>query len=57
MSTNLGFNKTSGGQLHFASGTLIKDTVAQCTNVTLEVVDNTKLTSNIIYVVRKSGNI
>ena len=57
MSTNLGFNKTSGGQLHFVSGTLIKDTVAQFTNVTLEVVDNTKLTSNIIYVVKKIGNI
>ena len=57
MSTNLGFNKTSGRQLHFASGTLIKDTVAQFTNVTLEVIDNTKLTSNIIYVVKKSGNI
>jgi 1-acyl-sn-glycerol-3-phosphate acyltransferase len=52
MSTNLGFNKTSGGQLHFASGTLIKDTVAQFPNVTIEVIDNTKLTSNIIYVVR-----
>ena len=57
MSTNLGFNKTSGGQLHFASGTLIKDTVAKFTNVTLEVIDITKLTSNIIYVVKKSGNI
>ncbi len=57
MSTNLGFNKTSGGQLHFASGKLIKDTVAQFPNVTLEVIDNTKLTSNIIYVVRNSGRI
>ena len=55
MSTNLGFNKTSGGQLHFASGKLIKDTVAKFTNVTLEVIDITKLTSNIIYVVKKSG--
>jgi 1-acyl-sn-glycerol-3-phosphate acyltransferase len=54
MSTNLGFNKTSGGQLHFASGTLIKDTVAQFPNLTIEVIDNTKLTSNIIYVVRNS---
>ena len=55
MSTNLGFNKTSGGQLHFASGKLIKDTVAQFPNVTIEVIDNTKLTSNIIYVVRNSN--
>ena len=54
MSTNLGFNKTSGGKLHFASGTLIKNTIAQFPNLTLEIIDNTKLTSNIIYVVRNN---
>ena len=54
MSTNLGFNKTSGGKLHFASGTLIKNTITQFPNLTLEIIDNTKLTSNIIYVVRNN---
>lgn len=54
MSTKvLKFNKTSEEGLHFASGTLIKDTIAQYPYLSMEVIDNTKLTSNIIYVVRK----
>ncbi|MBI3518464.1 MAG: 1-acyl-sn-glycerol-3-phosphate acyltransferase [Bacteroidetes bacterium] len=56
MSTKvLGFNKTKEDGLHFVSGTLIKDTIAKFPHLTLEVIDNTKLTSNIIYVVKHSG--
>lgn len=47
-----GFNKTKESGLHFVSGKLIKDTIAKFPNLTLEVLDTTKLTSNIIYVVR-----
>ena len=53
MSTKVfGFNKTKTDGLHFVSGTLIKDTIAKFPQLTIEVLDNTKLTSNIIYVVR-----
>ncbi len=47
-----GFNKTNDSGLHFVSGKLIKDTIAKFPNLVLEVLDTTKLTSNIIYVVR-----
>lgn len=53
MSTTVfGFNKTQNDGLHFVSGTLIKDTIAAFPHLTLEVIDNTRLTSNIIYVIR-----
>lgn len=53
MSTKVfGFNKTKGDGLHFVSGTVIKNTLAKYPHLTLEVIDNTKLTSNIIYVAR-----
>lgn len=53
MSTKVfGFNKTQSDGLHFVSGTLIKDTIASFPHLKLEVIDNTKLTSNIIYVAR-----
>lgn len=51
-STNSGFNKTSGKGLHFVSGQLIKDALAKYDFLSVEVIDNTKLTSNIIYVAR-----
>jgi 1-acyl-sn-glycerol-3-phosphate acyltransferase len=47
-----GFNKTKDSGLHFVSGKLIKETLAKFSNLTVEVLDNTKLTSNVIYVVR-----
>jgi 1-acyl-sn-glycerol-3-phosphate acyltransferase len=47
-----GFNKTKESGLHFVSGKLIKDTIAKFPNLVLEVLDTTKLTSNIIYVIR-----
>ncbi len=53
MSTKVfGFNKTKSDGLHFVSGTLIKDTIAKFPFLSMEVIDNTKLTSNIIYVVK-----
>lgn len=51
-STNLGFNKTKTSGLHFVSGKLIKETLSKYPNLQMEVIDNTKLTSNITYVVR-----
>lgn len=54
MSTKvLGFNKTKEDGLHFVSGKLIKDTISRFPELTLEIIDNTKLTSNIIYVAKK----
>ena len=56
MSTKVfGFNKTKTDGLHFVSGTLIKDTIAKYPHLTLEVLDTTKLTSNIIYVARNNS--
>lgn len=56
MSTKVfGFNKTKTDGLHFVSGTLIKNTIAKYPHLTLEVLDTTKLTSNIIYVARNAG--
>ncbi len=53
MSTKVfSFNKTKSDGLHFVSGTLIKDTIAKYPHLRLEVLDTTKLTSNIIYVAR-----
>jgi len=49
-----GFNKTKEEGLHFVSGKLIKDTIAKFPDLSLEVIDNTKLTSNITYVIRKA---
>ncbi|MFN8114660.1 MAG: 1-acyl-sn-glycerol-3-phosphate acyltransferase [Bacteroidia bacterium] len=56
MSTKVfGFNKTKTDGLHFVSGTLIKDTIAKYPHLSLEVLDTTKLTSNIIYVAKHIG--
>lgn len=53
MSTKVfGFNKTQSEGLHFVSGTLIKDTIAKFPHLTLEVLDTTRFTSNIIYVAK-----
>lgn len=53
MSTKVfGFNKTQDDGLHFVSGTVIKETIQKYPYLQLEIIDNTKLTSNIIYVAR-----
>ena len=49
----IGFNKTSGKGLTFFSAQLVKD-IAAAHNMQCKEVDNTKYTSNIIYVLQKS---
>ncbi|MEO8087016.1 MAG: class I SAM-dependent methyltransferase, partial [Bacteroidota bacterium] len=51
-STTFGFNKACYGGMHFISGKTI-ERVAKDYNLQLEVIDNTKLTSNIFYHLRK----
>lgn len=55
ISTNVGFNKTSGEGLHFVSGQLIHETLKEFPQLSIEIIDNTKLTSNIIFVVRNKN--
>lgn len=50
-STNTGFNKTKN-KLEFVSSTFITD-IAKKHGLEIRQIDNTKLTSNIIYVIRK----
>jgi uncharacterized protein len=50
-STNSGFNKTKN-KLEFVSSTFIMDVVLK-NNFTIQKIDNTKLTSNVIYIVKK----
>lgn len=50
-STNFGFNKTNN-KLEFLSGRFIED-IAKRNNLSFERIDNTKRTSNVIYVLRK----
>lgn len=52
ISTNVGFNKTKQSGLHFVSGKLVKETVEKFKHLSLEIIDDTRLTSNITYVVR-----
>jgi uncharacterized protein len=50
-STNFGFNKTTN-ELHFTSkGNIMKSLEGY--NVKIDVIDNTKLTSNIVFVIKK----
>ncbi len=51
-STRSGFNKATNNRLYFFSGSRIRE-IARENELQLEVVDNTKLTSNILYVLRK----
>jgi uncharacterized protein len=50
ISTNVGFNKTKN-KLEFVSSTFIIDVVKKH-NMNIQQIDNTKLTSNVIYVVK-----
>ncbi|MDQ3046755.1 MAG: 1-acyl-sn-glycerol-3-phosphate acyltransferase [Bacteroidota bacterium] len=50
ISTNFGFNKTKN-KLEFVSSDFIVDTVKK-KNMKIEKIDNTKLTSNIIYIIK-----
>lgn len=51
-STNTGFNKMKKGGLHFTSASLIKKTLDTFSFLEYEIIDNTKLTSNIIFIIR-----
>jgi 1-acyl-sn-glycerol-3-phosphate acyltransferase len=51
-STNSGFNKIKEGGLHFSTGAFISQTLDQIKDLEYEIVDDTKLTSNITFVVR-----
>jgi 1-acyl-sn-glycerol-3-phosphate acyltransferase len=51
ISTNVGFNKTKN-KLEFVSSSFILD-VAKKHNFNIEKIDNTKLTSNITYIIKK----
>ena len=51
-STNTGFNKTKEGGLHFTSSSLIKKILDSMDFLQYEIIDNTKLTSNIIFIIR-----
>ena len=56
-STNTGFNKTKVGGLHFTSASLIKKTLDKFSFLEYEIIDNTKLTSNIIFVIKYKKDI
>ena len=51
-----GFNKTSGQGLSFLSGTFIKE-IAETQEMEYSKVDNTKHTSNVIFVLKKKPGI
>ncbi len=53
-STHSGFNKAKDNRLYFFSGNKIRE-IAREYELQLEIVDNTKLTSNILYVLRKQN--
>jgi len=52
-STKSGFNKLEGEKLHFTSRDSIKE-IAKQLNLYFEVIDNTKLTSNLIFIISKT---
>jgi uncharacterized protein len=49
----LGFNKTSGKPLSFISSSRIREIVGKC-GAAVQRIDNTKHTSNVIYVIKKA---
>ena len=53
-STTFGFNKARHGGMHFISGKTIERLAADH-HMQLEIIDNTKLTSNIFYHLRKNN--
>jgi uncharacterized protein len=50
-STNSGFNKTKEGGLHFTSADLIKRTLESFNTIEYKLIDDTKLTSNITFII------
>lgn len=54
-STNSGFNKTKEGGLHFISSQLISNTLNEFNFINYELIDDTRFTSNVTFVVRHNG--
>jgi uncharacterized protein len=54
-STNSGFNKTKEGGLHFASAELISRTLDEFNFLTYKLIDDTKLTSNVTFVIHRNN--
>lgn len=52
-STRLGFNKTNANKLCFVTREFVEST-AKSNNFIVEVIDNTRLTSNLIYILKKA---
>lgn len=52
-STNSGFNKTSKEGLHFTSAKLISDTLDKFSFLKYSLIDDTKLTSNVTFVIQR----
>jgi hypothetical protein len=50
----LGFNKTGANGLSFLSGQMVRD-IAAVHSLSVTEIDNTKYTSNIIFVIKKEG--
>jgi uncharacterized protein len=50
-STRFGYNKSAGKKLHFFSGKMISS-FAEKHNMVMEVSDTTRLTSNILYILK-----
>ena len=51
-STKTGFNKLEGGKLHFTNVDAFIN-IANKNKLNYEIVDNTKLTSNVLFIIRK----
>lgn len=54
-STNSGFNKTSKEGLHFTSAKLISDTLDKFSFLKYSLIDDTKLTSNVTFVIQRNN--
>ena len=51
-STKTGFNKVGKNKLFFTSSSKIKEIVS-ANGMTMEILDNTKFTSNLVYIIKK----
>jgi len=54
-STNSGFNKTKEGGLHFASARLISKTLDEFDFIEYKLIDDTRLTSNVTFVIHHNN--
>lgn len=54
-SVNSGFNKAKEAGLHFFSSETVKNTLKKYPSLSFEIINNDKVTSNVIFVVRKNA--